>query len=173
MIFRPAKNDAELLQILDLQQANLYANLSADEREREGFLKIKHNLYLLREMQSKAPQIIAIDHNQLAGYALGMHKSQHSLIPELAPLFEFAASKLPMGLDYVIMGQICVGKKYRQQGYFSKLYQTLKTNTKGLPVVTEIASINTRSLAAHKALGFEILGSHQEIDFNWHVVIWK
>jgi L-amino acid N-acyltransferase YncA len=71
------------------------------------------------------------------------------------------------------MGQICVGKNYRKMGYFSKLYHTLKTNTRGLPVITEIASINSRSLAAHKALGFEILGSHQEIDFNWKVVMWK
>lgn len=173
MNFRPAINDAELIQILELQQANLYTNLTPKEREREGFLKIKHNLGLLREMQSKAPQIIALNDKILAGYALGMHKSQSSLIPELSPLFEFAASKLPVVTDYIIMGQICVSKDYRRKGYFSKLYHTLKSHCNGLPVVTEIASINERSLAAHKAIGFELLGSHQEVDFNWHVVIWK
>lgn len=173
LVFRPAENDSELLQILKLQQANLYANLTPEERAREGFLKVQHNLDLLREMQSKAPQIIAVENNQLAGYALGMHRSQGALIPELTPLFEFATSHLPNQSEYLIMGQVCVAKEYRQKGCFSKLYHTLKMSCSGLPVITEIASINERSLSAHKALGFQILGSHQEIDFTWHVVIWK
>ncbi|MFM1878668.1 MAG: hypothetical protein RLZZ241_1534 [Bacteroidota bacterium] len=172
MEYRAAENDSELLEILKLQQDNLFDNIAPEVREREGFLKVRHNLDLLRQMQDRVPQVIAIDGNTLAGYALCMHREQYNLISTLSPLYKIAETHLPKEMDYVIMGQICVAKGYRGQGHFNRLYTKLRELCNDLPVVTEIASINSRSLKAHRNVGFETLGSHQEQDFNWHVVLW-
>jgi len=170
--YRPAAGDSELLQILELQQANLYDRVSPEIREREGFLKIQHNLPLLQKMQAQGPQIIALQGHDLAGYALCMVPGQEADIPELKPLFDLVRRTLPEGSDFRIMGQICVSSAYRRQGHFRKLYETLFEMCHPLPVVTEIASVNTRSLEAHKAIGFRHLGSHQETDLRWEVMVW-
>jgi GNAT superfamily N-acetyltransferase len=170
--YRPAATDAELLQILELQQANLYDRIPPEIRAREGFLKIQHNLPLLQKMQAQGPQIIALCGGDLAGYALNMHPSQEGDIPALRPLFDLARKSLPPGADFRIMGQICVSSAYRRQGHFRKLYEALFEMCRPLPVVTEIASVNTRSLEAHKAIGFRPLGSRQESDLRWEVMIW-
>lgn len=170
--YRPALNDAELLQILELQKANLFSCLAPEVREREGFLKIRHNLPLLRKMQAAGPQIVALHGRELAGYALCMHPSQEADIPDLKPLFDFVRRTLPEGSDYRVMGQVCVAAPFRRQGHFRKLYDTLRAAVHPLPIITEIASVNTRSLAAHQAIGFRKLGSHQETELGWEVVIW-
>ncbi len=170
--YRPARTDAELLRILELQRANLYEQVSPEVREREGFLKIRHNLPLLRKMQAAGPQIIALHGDELAGYALCMVPGQEADIPELKPLFDLVRKNLPEGLDFRVMGQVCVASAYRRQGHFRKLYETLFESCHPLPVITEIASINTRSLQAHRAIGFRRLGSHQETDLRWEVMIW-
>ena len=170
-VYRPAQSEAELLQILELQQANLYAHVSPEVREREGFLKVQHSLPLLRKLQAAAPQIIALQGRELAGYALCMHPSLGGDIPDLLPLFDFIGKALPAGRDYRVMGQVCIASGHRQQGHFRKLYETLRTACHPLPIISEIASINTRSLQAHKAIGFRNLGSHQETELRWEVVI--
>lgn len=170
--YRPARTDEELLQILALQQANLYNRVSPDIRKREGFLKIQHTLPLLRKMQASGPQIIALCGDELAGYALCMHPSLEGDIPDLKPLFDFLRRKLPAGFEFRVMGQVCVASAFRHQGHFRKLYHTLFDMCRPLPIITEIASVNTRSLEAHGAIGFRRLGSHQESDLQWEVVIW-
>lgn len=172
IVFRPADTDADLLKILGLQRANLFENISPEARELDGFLKIQHNLNLLRSMQEAAPQIIACDADTIAGYALCMHRDQKNLIPNLTPLFDFAEKYVSPVTDYAIMGQICVAAPYRKQGVFKKLYQTLGSHCQPLPLVTEIATINKRSINAHTALGFRSIGTHQETDICWQVVIW-
>jgi len=170
--FRSTNSDADLLKILDLQRANLFGNVSEDTRKSEGFLKIQHNLGLLQAMQEAVPQIIALDGHVIAGYALGMHRNQIDLIPDLTPLFEYAETHVSPETDYVIMGQICIAAPYRKQGVFRNLYLTLAEHCRPLPLVTEIATINKRSLNAHKAIGFRSLGTHQETEICWQVVIW-
>ena len=170
--YRQARTDAELLQILELQRANLYEQVSPEVREREGFLKIRHTLPLLRKMQAAGPHIIALHGKELAGYALCMAPGQEADIPDLKPLFDFVRRTLPEGQDFRVMGQVCVASAFRRQGHFRKLYESFFASCSPLPVITEIASINTRSLQAHKAIGFRSLGSHQETDLRWEVMIW-
>ncbi len=170
-VYRPAQSETELLQILELQQANLFEHVTPEVRDREGFVKIQHNLPLLRKMQAACPQIVALDGGELAGYALCMHPSLEADIPDLIPMFDYLRKTMPKDFDFRVMGQVCVAAAYRQQGHFRKLYETLRDACQPLPIITEIASINTRSLQAHLAVGFKRLGSHQEGEFCWDVVI--
>ncbi|PCE63862.1 GNAT family N-acetyltransferase [Sediminicola luteus] len=158
--------DADLPLILDLQQANLAQNLSAEEASREGFVSIQHSLELLTAMNQGHGHTIAFHQNTLVGYALVMSPSFSKAIPLLEPLFE----KINAGCyqnnplaktPYVIMGQVCIAKAFRGQGIFTGLYKNLDERLAGhfKYLITEIHRTNARSIRAHKKYGFQTLGN--------------
>lgn len=63
----------ELLQILALQQKNLFSNTSLDIQEKEGFVTVHHTFDILHQMNQAFAHIIAKDGNKVVGYALCMH----------------------------------------------------------------------------------------------------
>lgn len=170
--YRPAVSDAELQAILELQQRNLKGVLSPEEQLKEGFVTLSHTLPLLQKMQAACPQIVAVRNGNVVGYALCLHPELAAEVPLLGPMFERIQNKLGAKADYRVMGQICIDKSARGQGVFRKLYQCLQEHCSPLPIITEVAENNRRSLQAHQAIGFRLLETHKEGDTNWHVVIW-
>lgn len=78
----------ELQQILALQARNHVSNISAEVKNKEGFVTVKHNLELLTAMNQEAKQVIAREGNQVVGYALVMLKSFQTMIPVLVPMLK-------------------------------------------------------------------------------------
>jgi len=60
------------------------------------------------------------------GYALCMLKEFKKEIEVLRPMFKQIDSILNKGGDYIVMGQICIDKRFRKQGVFRGLYQFMK-----------------------------------------------
>ena len=126
MKLKLAESENELNQILDLQNENHYKNVSNKLKKTDGFVTVRHNMGLLTEMNNRAKQVIAIENGKVIGYALAMLKDYKSLIPELIPMFnvfesiKYENSKLNE-LNYYLMGQICIAKKYRGKGIFQAL----------------------------------------------------
>src|SRR5262249_13390187 len=117
---RPVASEAELQQILALQQRNLPRSLDAAEVASQGFVTVEHSIDMLRRMHAISPSIIAKDGDVLAGYALVMPPECRRFIPILAPMFERLDH---LGArDYYIMGQICIDKPWRGRGLFDQLY---------------------------------------------------
>ena len=79
--YQRAKTTEELHQILALQQKNLSQHLSAEDKETEGFVTVKHSFDILKQMNDVCPHIIAKEHNDVIGYALCMTKDFKSKIP--------------------------------------------------------------------------------------------
>jgi hypothetical protein len=67
-----AKTIEELEQILVLQAMNHPHTLTAEQRAKEGFVTVKHNLEVLQKMNNAVGQIIAKDGDTVVGYALVM-----------------------------------------------------------------------------------------------------
>ncbi|WP_052085231.1 hypothetical protein [Cellulophaga sp. E6(2014)] len=87
--YSSSKTEKELVQIVRLQQENLYRNVSNEEKLAEGFLTVEHTLQLLDQMGKVCSHTIAKDdQGNLAGYALSMHPSFKDEIEVLKPLFE-------------------------------------------------------------------------------------
>ena len=86
------------------------------------------------------------------------------------------APSQPQNTQYYAMGQICVAEGYRGMGIFDGLYAKHKENLSARfeLCVTEIAKRNTRSLAAHKRVGFEIIHEYYDTIYPelWEVVAW-
>lgn len=169
-----ASTSKELQEIITLQQQNVSNAISAEEKKKEGFVTLRHTFELLEQMNNACPHCIAKANDTVIGYALVMKPSFKDTIEALEPLFDEIQNLVPQHKNYLIMGQICISKEYRGLGIFRKLYHFYKEELSYQfdCLITEVASINTRSLNAHQAVGFRTLKTYQEQDITWHIMIW-
>lgn len=179
--YKVASTQEQITQILALQQANLATNVSLQEAKQQGFVTVQHSAELLWEMNQKHPHSIAVDNNQVVGYALVMTQVFKSKIPILEPMFNqldhlsFRNQSLQT-VDYFIMGQICVAKSHRGESIAVNMYREMQQRlAKDFQyIITEVATRNWRSMRAHEKVGFELL--HQYTDprgEEWALIIWE
>lgn len=175
-------SESQIHQLLVLQQKNLKKNISKEEMENQGFVTVEHDFEKLSAMNDALPQIIALQNENLAGYALSMPISFKNIIPELVPMFELLDSlnyknKSLKSYKYYVMGQICVDKSMRGMGVFQKLYQehAKEFSEKFDFIVTEVSINNKRSMRAHEKVGFKSIHEYYdpENDDDWAVVLWE
>ena len=181
VIFKAVDHEAELHQILKLQQINLPKNISKQESVEQGFVTVEHNFPLLANMNKSAPQIIATTGKEVVGYALVMLESFADQIPVLIPMFEKLATLHYEGKSfreyrYYVMGQVCVGKGFRGRGLFDGMYHEQRRQLSGKYdfVVTEVATRNTRSMRAHERVGFKTIHVYDDPDHGeeWAIILW-
>lgn len=185
-----------ILLLLALQQENLKRNLDAETIESQGFVSFVYSPDDIKGMMHDEPQIIAVDGDEIVGYALTASLEYAQTVDLLRPLVEKSktliyndTSLLPRsalsdshatirndGLTYYIMGQVCVKAGYRGIGIFDALYHGHKEylSAKYDGVITEIATENKRSLAAHRRVGFTTIYKYYD-EFSqkdWEIVLW-
>lgn len=178
--YGPPHTDADLHQMLALQQANLPAHISKTELQAEGFVTVHHNFDLLKAMNTPYPHIIARDGEDVVGYTLVMLPTFQDRIPVLIPMFEefnraTFQRRLLTDVNYVVMGQVCIAKGYRGQGIFQGMYAQM--NKQMAPhfeaIVTEVSVRNPRSLRAHAKVGFQTIREYQaDTGEEWAILLW-
>ena len=169
----------ELDAIAALQHANLRRNISAEEAAGQGFLTAEYSLDLLQKMHTVEPAVIAKEGKEIAGYALVATKAIRHAHPLLAYLFDaidrlhFENTAL-VEANYVVVGQLCVGKEFRGQGLVKKIYNHFRDSLAGKYIycITDVATTNLRSLKAHKQAGFEVINHTEYAGIGWEVVLW-
>ncbi len=171
---RPVRHSRELLQILELQRANVARNVPAEEIASQGFVTVEHTLEVLERMHAIVPSIVAMDGDALAGYALIMPPECRPFVPLLEPMFERLGSLGIFGQRFYVMGQICVGKPWRGQGVVDLLYRAHRDQLRGRYdfVITEVATRNTRSMRAHERVGFETIERYRDATDEWALMRW-
>ncbi|MDC1162265.1 GNAT family N-acetyltransferase [Tenacibaculum sp.] len=172
IVFKRTSNNQELAQIIDLQKQNLPVNLSDIEKKEQGFLTVQHNIDILTKMHLKHPHTIATHENKVIGYALSMSSTFRYDIQILKPMFIEIDNSLKSNEKFIIMGQICIDKNYRGKGIFRGLYNKMKDSFSHnyQSIITEIDSLNIRSLKAHKAIGFKNLTTYKSKEQLWEIV---
>ena len=164
IIYRRVETDEELNQILALQRANIPASISEEEKYKEGFLTVHHSFETLKAMNDKCSHIIAKYENKVVGYALSMVKEFKDTIKVLKPMFQEIDGCVKNNYSYITMGQICIDKAFRKQGVFRGLYEFDV-------IITEVDNRNTRSVNAHKAIGFELLKKYASNNQDGELII--
>ncbi len=164
----------ELEQIIQLQKNNLSSSISIKEKQIEGFVTVQHDLDMLKKMNDRQPHSIAKDGDAVVGYALSMVEHFKNDIEVLKPMFTKIDMQIDHSLSYIVMGQICVDKKYRKQGIFRGLYHKMRDELKAKYdlLITEVAATNNRSLQAHYSIGFTDLLVYDAKGITWHIVQW-
>lgn len=176
---RLTQSPSDLQGILDLQWENHLSQLSSEAKKESGFVTVRHTLAQLESMHQLAPHVMADYQGQTAGYVLAMTKASRTLIPVLFPMFDLFEEisyrgKKISDYDYMSVGQVCVGKDFRGQGLFDSMYGAYRDAYSDSYdfAITEIALSNTRSLAAHKRVGFEIIHEYEDYTQPWAIVLW-
>ena len=166
--------------ILDLQKANLAANLTFNEIQSQGFVTVTHTLDQLLKLNNEAQHIIAKDDDKVIGYLLAMTQRSKAEIPLLIPMFNIFNetiynNKIIADYNYIVVGQACIDTLYRGKGILDKCYAAYRERYKDKYdfAITEIAKTNTRSLNAHKRIGFKEIKSYTSPeDIEWTLVVW-
>ncbi|MBP6181965.1 GNAT family N-acetyltransferase [Flavobacterium sp.] len=174
IIYKRASTLDELEQIRTLQLQNGAQNITTEEKLQEGFVTVQHTVALLEQMNTACAHIIAKDNDMVIGFALVMLSSFRNEIEILIPMFERIDGLVPKDKTYVVMGQICVDKKYRKQGIFRGLYHFYREELQHEfdYLITEVATINLRSMQAHEAIGFKIIDTYEEDGIVWNIILW-
>lgn len=161
--------DFHLQQILELQKINLRSTLSDAEIKEQGFVTLQYNFEQLKNMHQVTPHLAALSAGKVVGYALAMPRHYGHIFPELETMFKTIDAEMlnqipEMGKDYLVMGQICIAKEFRGMGLFQQLYDVYLKHYKPLfnMIVTEIATMNKRSIRAHKNVGFIDVATHTD-----------
>jgi L-amino acid N-acyltransferase YncA len=180
LTFTKATSTSDLEGILLLQKKNLAQGLSSEEIQSQGFVTVNHTFDQLKNLNDIEKHVIAKDGDQVVGYALAMTQQSKSEIPILLPMFEvfdkiIFSGKEISSYNYMVVGQVCVDKAYRGHGIFDQNYGAYKKYYQDNYdfAITEIASTNTRSLQAHRRIGFKEINSYFAPDkTEWIVVVW-
>jgi len=178
--FTTSNSKEDLEGILLLQKANLAVNLPIDEVRSQGFVTVTHTYEQLLQLTAYEKHVVAKDGDKVVGYILAMTEKSKEDIPILAPLFDAFDNTHYKGrkiadYHYIVVGQVCIDKLYRGQGLLEKCYAAYKAlySDKYDFAVTEIAESNTRSLNAHKKIGFEEIHRYTSPDnTEWVIVVW-
>ena len=173
-------NKEELEGIQALQQQNLRKNLTEIEAEEQGFLMAEYNIDFLQKMHDAAPSVIAVSEGKVVGYSLVALKTIRDEHPLLADLFntidriEFQSQDLGKS-NYVVVGQLCVGKGFRGIGLVDRMYHYYKDSyaREYEYLITDVAQANQRSLKAHKKTGFQVIDQLSFEGISWDIVLWN
>jgi L-amino acid N-acyltransferase YncA len=164
MRFRTAST-ADFAAVLAIQNANLYANLT-DEQRRGGFLSAAFSIEHFAQMVREVAVMVADDGGQICGYLCAGSLEFHRRFALLAAMIEqlprlsFLGRPLASQRTFVY-GPVCVAHSHRGRGLLRGLYEALRNEVTGGydAGVAFVAKDNARSLAAHAdGLGMTIAG---------------
>jgi predicted GNAT superfamily acetyltransferase len=130
-------------------------------------------------MNDSDPAIIAKQGNEVVGYALVAGRkiaNKHDLLKDLfKQIDQHSYNDISLQTqNYIVVGQLCVDKKHRDQGVVPKMYNYFKSelSSKYAYCITDVDTQNPRSVKAHLNAGFEIIGSLNFKGKTWHIVLW-
>lgn len=174
VIYKRVSNLEELKQIQVLQLENSVLNLALEEKLQEGFVTAQHSVELLKKMNTACAHIIAKDNEKVIGFALVMLPSFRNELEVLIPMFDRIDALIPVDKSFVVMGQICIAKTHRKQGIFRQLYHFYRAELQSEfdYLITEVDSINLRSMQAHEVIGFKTIESYVEAGVTWNIILW-
>ncbi len=172
-------SEEELHGIQALQKQNLRKYLTESEALDQGFVTAEYSIEFLQKMHQAAPSVIAISEGKVVGYSLVSTKSirnEHALLSDLFNSIDrtkYQSLDLSKS-DYVVVGQLCVGKGFRGIGLVDQLYQYFKDcySKEYNYCITDVAQDNPRSLKAHQKKGFQVIDSLSYGGIGWDIVLW-
>lgn len=173
------ETEKELIGLKQLQTNNLRRLIGEEEAMKEGFVTSEYELSLLQQMHNIHPSIIVKEEDEVVGYTIVTNKEVYGAHPELDHLYntldatEYKGALLKNS-NYILIGQVCVAKSHRGQGWVPKMYDYYKNlHAKNYTyLVTDISQANKRSIRMHKKIGFETIGVIEQVGTGWDIVLW-
>jgi ribosomal protein S18 acetylase RimI-like enzyme len=178
-VLKLVETEQEIIGLKQLQTNNLRRLIGEEEAMKEGFVTSEYALSLLQQMHEIHPSIIVKEGEEVVGYTIVTNKEVYGAHPELDHLFntldatEYKGALLKNS-NYILIGQVCVAKSHRGQGWVPKMYDYYKSlHAKNYSyLVTDISQANKRSVRMHQKIGFETIGVIEQVGTGWDIVLW-
>jgi ribosomal protein S18 acetylase RimI-like enzyme len=178
-ILKLVETEQELLGLKQLQTNNLRRLIGEEEAMKEGFVTSEYTIELLQQMHEVHPSIIVKEGEEVVGYTIVTNKVVYGAHPELDHLFNTLDATEYKGVplknsNYIMIGQVCVAKAHRGQGWVPKMYAYYKKlhSKEYTYLVTDISQANKRSIRMHQKIGFETIGVIEQVGTGWDIVLW-
>ena len=178
-LLKLVETEQELIGLKQLQTNNLRRLVGEEEAMKEGFVTSEYSLALLQKMHEVYPSIIVKEGDEIVAYTIVTNKAVYGEHPEVDHLFNTLDTtsykgKLLKDVSYILVGQVCVGKSHRGQGWVPKMYAYYKSiHAKNYTyLVTDISQANKRSIRMHQKVGFETIGVIEQVGTGWDIVLW-
>ena len=178
-ILKLVETAQELIGLKQLQTNNLRRIIGEEEAMKEGFVTSEYSLELLQKMHDVYPSIIVKEGDEVVGYTIVTNKAVYGEHSEIDHLFNTLNSikynnTFLKEVPYIMIGQVCVGKSHRGQGWVPNMYEFFKTlHSKNYHyLVTDISQANKRSIRMHQKIGFETIGVIEQVGTGWDIVLW-
>lgn len=160
--------DEDYVGVLALQEANLFDNLSTEDRQ-NGFLSARFSREQFGRMDRDVAVLVARDVERVVGYLCASGVELNRQFPLLLAMIERYADVSFQGRALAdqktfVYGPVCVDRAYRGHGVLRGLFQALRHETLGRfdAGVAFVAEDNQRSLAVHIArLGMDDVGEFE------------
>ena len=179
-ILKLVETKEELIGLKQLQTNNLRRLIGEEEAMKEGFVTSEYTLELLQKMHDVHPSIIVKEGDEVVAYTIVTNKAVYGAHPEVDHLFNTLDATnyngaLLKNANYILVGQVCVGKSHRGQGWVPKMYAYYKDlHGKNYNyLVTDISQANKRSIRMHQKVGFETIGVIEQVGTGWDIVLWN
>lgn len=172
--------EADISEIIKLQQENLLKNLTEEEQQKEGFVSLQNNKIELKDIiNGEGVFVVEKQNDCIVGYLFSVKLDYAKKLEFFEPLIKnlenisYKGQKIDQ-YKYCILAQICVKKEYRWTGVVEKLFSTLKKeliNENYDLAISEIAESNTRSIHKHiDEIGMKNIGDYIFNNENWVIV---
>jgi ribosomal protein S18 acetylase RimI-like enzyme len=169
----------EIIGLKQLQTNNLRRLIGEEEAMKEGFVTSEYELSLLQKMHAIHPSIIVKEGDEVVGYTIVTNKAVYGEHPEVDHLLNTLNKTMYKGVllnevPYILVGQVCVAKSHRGQGWVPAMYdyyQQLHAKEYTY-LVTDISQANKRSIKMHQKIGFETIGVIEQVGTGWDIVLW-
>lgn len=182
VVIKCVSSSSEIQGMVSLQQQNLRKNLSEAEIASEGFVTNTYSTEFFTIMHDASPSIIAVDSlkgNAVVGYVLAATKgvaSHHEFMRSFKlhlDTLHYNGESLGLS-NYIMVGQVCIGKGYRGCGVFPAMYAKYKQQLSSVYqyCITDVSEHNPRSLRAHIKIGFQVLEKRAIDGEVWYTIIW-
>ena len=178
-ILKLVETEQELVGLKQLQTNNLRRIIGEEEAMKEGFVTSEYNLSLLQKMHHIHPSIIVEEGEEVVGYTIVTNKAVLGDHVEIDHLFNTLDATQYNGVflkesNYILIGQVCVAKSHRGQGWVPQMYEYYKQlHAKDYSfLVTDISQANKRSVRMHNKIGFETIGVIEQVGTGWDIVLW-
>lgn len=175
-----ATTDDQVKEIIALQAANLKINLSEEEIATQGFVTAHHTFEQLRHINNIEPTRVAFHNGKIVAYAIAMTPKAATVMPIFDQLLQETSILKVNGepismINYIFVGQLCVHNKYRGIGIVPGLYSYFKESLKDKydVAITDVSSLNPRSIKAHQKSGYEVVATFYDeaTDSDWKIVM--
>jgi L-amino acid N-acyltransferase YncA len=162
----------DLAGVVDLQDRNLYQNVSEKERG-GGFLSNRFSEEQFAAINADVSVVVALEDSRVVGFLCGSDMKAMADNPLVKSMISADSGALSFETT-CLGGPVCVDESQRGKGVMAKLYDSLVSQLHGTrykDIAVFISDVNVASIKAHEKVGFAVVNTFKHADKTYLTLV--